>query len=70
MGYRRDIPHALDPWVLLRAACEILAVVSFILALKHMPIRNITAIFQTAPLLVVVRVSLIWENGLAAGAWC
>ena len=60
MGYGRDIPRVLNPWVLLRAAFEILAVVSFILALKHMPIGDITAIFQTSPLLVVAGVSLIW----------
>ena len=46
--------------MLLRAACEILAIVSFILALKHMPIGDITAIFQIAPLLVVVGAALIW----------
>ena len=60
MGYGRDIPRVLNPWVLLRAAFEILAVVSFILALNHMPIGDITAIFQTSPLLVVAGVSLIW----------
>ncbi len=60
LGYGRDILRALNPWVLLRASCEILAVTSFILALKHMPIGDITAIFQIAPLLVVVGVSLIW----------
>ena len=60
MGYGRDIHRVLNPWVLLRAAFEILAVVSFILALNHMPIGDITAIFQTSPLLVVAGVSLIW----------
>jgi len=60
MGYGRDIPRVFNFWVLLRAVFEILAVVSFILALKHMPIGDITAIFQTSPLLVVAGVSLIW----------
>jgi drug/metabolite transporter (DMT)-like permease len=60
LGYGRDIHRVVNPWVLLRAACEILAVTSFILALKHMPIGDITAIFQISPLLVVVGVSLIW----------
>ena len=39
---------------------EIIAVVSFILALNHMPIGDITAIFQIAPLLVVVGAALVW----------
>ena len=60
LGYGRDIHRVVNPWVLLRAAFEILAVTSFILALKHMPIGDITAIFQISPLLVVVGVSLIW----------
>ena len=60
LGHGRDIHRVLHPWVLLRAACEILAIVSFILALKHMPIGDITAIFQIAPLLVVVGAALIW----------
>ncbi len=60
LGYGRDILRVLNPWVLLRALFEIVAVVSFILALNHMPIGDITAIFQIAPLLVVVGAALIW----------
>jgi drug/metabolite transporter (DMT)-like permease len=60
LGYGRDIQRILNPWVLLRAAFEILAVTSFILALNHMPIGDITAIFQISPLFVVIGVSLIW----------
>ena len=60
LGYGRDIHRVLDPWILLRAAFEILAVTSFILALNHMPIGDITAIFQISPLFVVIGVSLIW----------
>ena len=60
LGYGRDIHRVINPWVLLRAAFEILAVTSFILALNHMPIGDITAIFQISPLFVVIGVSLIW----------
>jgi drug/metabolite transporter (DMT)-like permease len=60
LGYGRDIHRVINPWVLLRAAFEILAVTSFILALKHMPIGDITAIFQISPLFVVIGVSLVW----------
>ena len=62
LGYGRDILRVLNPWVLLRAFFEIVAVVSFILALDHMPIGDITAIFQTAPLLVVVATALVWRE--------
>ena len=60
LGYGRNIHRVINPWVLLRAAFEILAVTSFILALNHMPIGDITAIFQISPLFVVIGVSLIW----------
>ena len=60
LGFGRYIHRVINPWVLLRAAFEILAVTSFILALKHMPIGDITAIFQISPLFVVIGVSLIW----------
>jgi drug/metabolite transporter (DMT)-like permease len=66
LGYARDLPRALNPWVLLRAACEILAVTSFISALNHMPIGDITAIIQIAPFLVVIGVSLIWGEKIGA----
>lgn len=62
LGYGRDILRVLNPWVLLRAFFEIVAVVSFILALGHMPIGDITAIFQIAPLLVVVAAALVWRE--------
>lgn len=60
LGHKAEIYRALNPWVLLRAACEVLAIMSFIVALKHMPIGDVTAIFQTAPLLVLMGVALVW----------
>lgn len=60
LGYRQEIPHAANRWVILRGACEVVAILSFIVALNHMPIGDVTAIYQTAPLLVLVGVSLVW----------
>jgi drug/metabolite transporter (DMT)-like permease len=60
LGYKSDIHRTLNPWVLLRAACEVVAIMSFILALNHMPIGDVTAIFQIAPLLVLIGVAVIW----------
>jgi drug/metabolite transporter (DMT)-like permease len=60
LGHRRDIHRALNPWVLLRGACEIVAIISFVVALKHMPIGDVTAIYQTAPLLLLIGVAVIW----------
>jgi drug/metabolite transporter (DMT)-like permease len=60
LGYKADIHRALNPWVLLRAFCEVIAIMNFILALAHMPIGDVTAIFQIAPLLVLIGVAVIW----------
>ncbi len=66
LGHREDIPRAFNPWVLLRGACELLAIMSFIIALNHMPLGDVTAIYQTAPLLVLVGVSLVWGEKIGA----
>jgi drug/metabolite transporter (DMT)-like permease len=66
LGYKADIHRALNPWVLLRAGCEVIAIMSFILALTHMPIGDVTAIFQTAPLLVLIGVSVIWGEKIGS----
>jgi drug/metabolite transporter (DMT)-like permease len=60
VGYGKDISRALNPWVLLRGSCEIVAIISFIIALKHMAIGDVTAIFQIAPLFVLIGVSVVW----------
>jgi drug/metabolite transporter (DMT)-like permease len=66
LGCKTDIRRALNPWVLLRAGCEVIAIISFIVALKHMPIGDVTAIFQTAPLLVLIGVAVIWGERIGA----
>jgi drug/metabolite transporter (DMT)-like permease len=60
LGYGGQIKLAWDPWILIRALAETFAIMSFILALAHMPLGDVTAIFQIAPLLVVAGASLIW----------
>jgi drug/metabolite transporter (DMT)-like permease len=60
LGIGRNIRHVFNPWVILRCGCEVLAVTSFVLALKHMPIADITAIYQTAPLFMLAGAALIW----------
>jgi drug/metabolite transporter (DMT)-like permease len=60
LGYGRKIPLVFNPWILLRCLCEVVAVTCFILALKQMPLGDITAIYQTAPLIVLAGAWLIW----------
>lgn len=62
LGHGRDLVRVFNPWILLRSLCEVVAILSFIFALKHMPIADITAIVQITPLLVLVGVWLIWGD--------
>jgi len=62
MGHGRSLSHVLDKWVLMRAGAEVAAVLSFVIALAHMAIGDITAITQTTPLLILIGVALFWRE--------
>jgi drug/metabolite transporter (DMT)-like permease len=62
LGYRAEIPQAASPWVLARAVSESCAVMLFIIALSRMPIGDLTAIMQTAPLIIVLVAALAWRE--------
>ena len=65
-GRGRDLPKAFNRWVLLRSFSEVFAILSFILALDRMPIADVTAIAQTAPLIVLIGTWLIWGDKIGA----
>jgi drug/metabolite transporter (DMT)-like permease len=54
MGLIRELPKAFHPWVILRSLSEVIAILCFITALNHMPIADVTAIAQIAPLVVLL----------------
>ena len=62
MGHGRSLPQLRDRWVLIRAGAEVAGVLSFVVALAHMAIGDITAITQTTPLLILIGVALIWHE--------
>jgi len=53
-GEARWHPAVLSKPVLLRAALECVAILTYIIALNHAPIGDVTALFQTTPLLVFI----------------
>jgi drug/metabolite transporter (DMT)-like permease len=61
-GHGRDLKFLLNRWVLARSFSEVFAILCFALALKHMPIADITAITQITPFLVLIGVRLIWGD--------
>lgn len=65
--------RALNPLVLARAGCELGATLTFLTALAHMPIANISAVLQSLPLAVTMGAALLlgepvrWRRWLAIG---
>jgi len=64
LGHRNEIALVVNRWVLLRAFCEALAVMLFIVALSRMPIGDLTAIMQTAPLIIVLVATFMWREAI------
>src|SRR5262245_9490643 len=56
-GQMRSLGAALQPTVLGRALVETLGVLCYIVALAHMPIADVVAISQTAPLMLILAAS-------------
>ena len=62
LGHGLRLREALNRCVMARALFETLGVTMFVQALARMPIADITAIFQTTPLLLLAGVSLFWRE--------
>jgi drug/metabolite transporter (DMT)-like permease len=69
MGQLKDLPKALNRWTVLRSLAEVVAVTAFILALANVPLGVVTAIYQVAPLLVLVGASVIWGERVGLWRW-
>lgn len=66
LGHGAGLAHMFNPWALARGLCEVMANLGFTLAILRLPIADVTAIAQTAPLLVLLGASLIWKERLGA----
>jgi drug/metabolite transporter (DMT)-like permease len=62
MGDLFKLPLALNRWVFLRGILEVGAMFTYILALAHSTVGDVTAIFQTTPLLVILGMVLIHKE--------
>ena len=63
-GEWRDISGALDRRALLRAAAETLSVLCYIVALARMPIADVIAILQAAPLILIIGAALVLRESI------
>lgn len=60
---------ALNPLVVTRAACELGATITFLTALAHMPIANISAVLQSLPLAVTMGAALLYGERVRWRRW-
>lgn len=61
--------EALHPLVLLRALCELVATITFLAALAHMPLANVSAVLQSLPLAVTVGAALVFREPVGWRRW-
>lgn len=62
LGQGRAIGRAFHKTAVLRACLETASVLCYIIALSAMPIADVIAIVQTAPLLLILLVGLVWRE--------
>ncbi|GGH14343.1 membrane protein [Alsobacter metallidurans] len=66
LGQIRRLPDTLSGWVALRAGLEAVVAICFVIALGHLPLADLTAIGQSAPILIAVACAV---SGLEPMGW-
>jgi drug/metabolite transporter (DMT)-like permease len=61
-GNGRELRHVIDKWVVIRNSFELLAVLCFVVALANMPIADVTALGQVAPMLLLLGMALLYRD--------
>jgi drug/metabolite transporter (DMT)-like permease len=61
-GNGPQLKHIANRWVVLRNCFELLAVLCFVVALANMPIADLTALGQVAPMLLLLGVALLYRD--------
>lgn len=59
----------LQPMIAVRVAGEAGATVSFLIALAHLPIANVSAVLQALPLAVTMGAALVFKEGVGWRRW-
>jgi len=66
LGQARLVGRCFNKGALLRAAFETASVLCYVVALASMPIADVIAIIQTAPLVLILLVALVWREAVGA----
>jgi drug/metabolite transporter (DMT)-like permease len=68
-GVLRSPHFLLQPMVVLRVLCEMLATVFFLVALSQLPIATVSAVLQALPLAVTMGAALVYGEGVGWRRW-
>jgi drug/metabolite transporter (DMT)-like permease len=68
-GALSNLRLALQPTVIVRVACEMMATVTFLIALAQLPIANVSAVLQALPLAVTMGAALIYGETVGWRRW-
>jgi drug/metabolite transporter (DMT)-like permease len=69
LGHLKRPEIALNPLILLRVAGEIGATIFYLIALAHLPIANVSAVFQSLPLVVTMSAALFLGEKVGPRRW-
>lgn len=73
LAWQQKALHAplktLNPLVMARAGCELGATITFLTALAHMPIANVSAVLQSLPLAVTMGAALLFGEPVRWRRW-
>ncbi|MBC5785799.1 DMT family transporter [Ramlibacter sp. USB13] len=69
MGALPLLPRLADRKVVLRAAFDAFATVTYLVSLFHLPIANATAINMATPLFITLFAVIAWRERVGAGRW-
>src|SRR5688572_11155141 len=62
LGYRSQMRMMFEPRVLTRNVLELVAILSYVVALANMPIADVVALGQITPLLILLGVSILFRE--------
>lgn len=69
LGHWKDLPKAMNRFVFARGLLEVMAIMTFILALANAPLGHVTAIFQTLPMLILVGMAVFHRERIDGLRW-
>jgi drug/metabolite transporter (DMT)-like permease len=69
LGHWKALPQALNRFVFARGLLEVCAIMTFIQALAHAPLGQVTAIFQILPMLILVGMAVFHRERISAWQW-